>query len=137
MTDESGPMAAMAGAPPGALVQFTAPNGQPVQAQIPQGLGPGAHITIAAFPLRGNRQWAARNQWAAQVRAPQPVAPAGPVVLVDHLVYRGACSQQSGGDAFTGYVADAYAGYVADDMDGAGAKPAFAAEITTGGTIFR
>ena len=39
-----------AGAPPGALVQFTAPNGQPVQAQIPQGLGPGAHCTIAALP---------------------------------------------------------------------------------------
>ena len=39
-----------AGAPPGALVQFTAPNGQPVQAQIPQGLGPGAQVTIAALP---------------------------------------------------------------------------------------
>ena len=39
-----------AGAPPGALVQFTAPNGQPVQAQIPQGLGPGAQFTIAALP---------------------------------------------------------------------------------------
>ena len=39
-----------AGAPPGALVQFTAPNGQPVQAQIPQGLGPGAQLTIAALP---------------------------------------------------------------------------------------
>ena len=39
-----------AGAPPGALVQFTATNGQPVQAQIPQGLGPGAQITIAALP---------------------------------------------------------------------------------------
>ena len=88
-------------------------------------------------PLRGNRQWAARDRVdgsnsdldSAQVRAPQPAAPAGPVVLVDHLVYRGACSQQSGGDAFTGYVADAYAGYVADDVMGAGARPAFAAEI--------
>ena len=34
-------------APPGALVQFTAPNGQSVQAQIPPGLGPGAQFTIA------------------------------------------------------------------------------------------
>ena len=52
----------------------------------------------------------------AGTSAPAGGAPAGPVVLVDHLVYRGACSQQSGGDAFTGYVADAYAGYVADDV---------------------
>ena len=37
-------------APPGTMVQFTAPNGQPVQAQIPQGLGPGAQVTIAALP---------------------------------------------------------------------------------------
>ena len=85
-------------------------------------------------PLRGNRQWAARNQWAAQVRAPQPVAPAGPVVLVDHLVYRGAkcpCGalKINGSDAFTSYVPDAFAGYVADDVMGAGARPAFAAEI--------
>ena len=109
-----------AGAPPGALVQFTAPNGQPVQAQIPQGLGP-PRSRSPHCPLRGNRQWAARNQWAAQVRAPCRVAAA--------ITSTGACSQQSGGDAFTGYVADAYAGYVADDVMGAGARPAFAAEI--------
>ncbi len=85
-------------------------------------------------PLRGNREWAARNQWAAQVRAPQPAAPAGPVVLVDHLVFRGAkcpCGalKINGSDAFTSYVPDAFAGYVADDVMGAGARPAFAAEI--------
>ena len=38
------------GAPPGTLVQFTAPNGQPVQVQIPPGLGPGAQFTIAVAP---------------------------------------------------------------------------------------
>ena len=85
-------------------------------------------------PLRGNREWAARNQWAAQVRAPQPAAPAGPVVLVDHLVFRGAkcpCGalKINGGDAYISYVPDAFAGYVADDVMGAGARPAFAAEI--------
>ena len=38
------------GAPPGTMVQFTAPNGQPVQVQIPPGLGPGAHFQIAVGP---------------------------------------------------------------------------------------
>ena len=93
-------------------------------------------------PLRGNRQWAARDRVdgsnsdldSAQVRAPQPAAPAGPVVLVDHLVFRGAkcpCGalKINGSDAFTSYVPDAFAGYVADDVMGAGARPAFAAEI--------
>ena len=73
-------------------------------------------------PLRGNRQWAARNQWAAQVRAPQPAAPAGPVVLVDHLLVAN-CGKFPG---------QAFAGYAADDVMGAGARPAFASEVTFG-----
>ena len=94
------------GAPPGTMVQFTAPNGQPVQVQIPPGLGPGAQFQIAV-PA------------APQM---QPAAPAGAVVLVDHLLVANCCKPP-------GY---AFAGHVADDVMGAGARPAFASEITYG-----
>ena len=60
------------GAPPGTMVQLTAPNGQPVQVQIPPGLGPGQQFTIAVP--------------AAAPQMMMPAAPAGPVVLVDHLL---------------------------------------------------
>ena len=90
-------------APPGTMVQFTAPNGQPVQVQIPPGLGPGQQFQIA-------------------VPAAQPAAPAGPVgpvVLVDHLLVA-TCGRPPG---------YAFAGFVADDVMGAGARPAFASQI--------
>ena len=97
-----------AGAPPGALVQFTAPNGQPVQVQIPPGLGPGQQFTIAVP--------------AAAPQMMMPAAPAGPVVLVDHLLVAN-CGKFPG---------QAFAGYAADDVMGAGARPAFASEVTFG-----
>ena len=75
-------------APPGTMVQFTAPNGQPVQVQIPPGLGPGQQFQIAV-PA------------APQM---QPAAPAGAVVLVDHLLVAMCCKPP--GYAFAGYVAD-------------------------------
>ena len=74
------------GAPPGTMVQFTAPNGQPVQVQIPPGLGPGQQFQIAV-PA------------APQM---QPAAPAGPVVLVDHLLVAMCCKPP--GYAFAGHV---------------------------------
>ena len=59
--------------------------------------------------------------------APLPT-PKGPCLLVDHIDIPGdgfsvLNPMNRGGQAF--------AGYIADDMDGAGAKAAFAAEITT------
>jgi hypothetical protein len=92
------------GAPPGTLVQFNDPSGQPIQVQIPPGLGPGAQFTIAVP--------------APRAHAPSP---SGPVVLVDHLVTV-SCNSRGGAHAF--------AGYVADDVHGAGARPAFALELT-------
>ena len=92
------------GAPPGTLVQFNDPSGQPIQVQIPPGLGPGAQFTIAVP--------------APRAHAPSP---SGPVVLVEHLVTV-SCNSRGGAHAF--------AGYVADDVHGAGARPAFASELT-------
>jgi hypothetical protein len=97
------------GAPPGTMVQLTAPNGQPVQVQIPPGLGPGQQFTIAV-PA------------AAPQQMMMPAAPAGPVVLVDHLLLL-TCGKMPG---------QAFAGYAADDVMGAGARPAFASEVTFG-----
>ena len=51
-----------------------------------------------------------------------PAAPAGPVVLVDHLLVAN-CGKFPG---------QAFAGYAADDVMGAGARPAFASEVTFG-----
>ena len=96
------------GAPPGTMVQLTAPNGQPVQVQIPPGLGPGQQFTIAVP--------------AAAPQMMMPAAPAGPVVLVDHLLVAN-CGKFPG---------QAFAGYAADDVMGAGARPAFASEVTFG-----
>ena len=74
-------------APPGTLVQFTAPNGQPVQVQIPPGLAPGAQFQIAV---------------PAAPQAAAPAGPVGPVVLVDHLLVAMCCKPP--GYAFAGHV---------------------------------
>ena len=63
--------------------------------------------------------------------APLPT-PTGPCLLVDHLDRPGDAfiplgSMSLGADRG----GQAFAGYIADDMDGAGAKPAFAAVIST------
>lgn len=112
------------------LVQPTVVSapGQPVAPQPPYAQ-PGMPVPPQPTPAQNYAALAAANAPPRQT-APLPT-PAGPCLLVDHLdipsdgfTYRG-CGRgvdRSG---------QAFAGYIADDLDGAGAKPAFAAEITT------
>ena len=149
-----------AGTPPGATLQVTAPNGQPLMVPVPPGHGPGATFAVRVpgppappaqpvlvqptvvsapgmpvppqpTPAQNYAALAAANAPPTQT-APLPT-PTGPCLLVDHL--------NRPGDAFIPRLGSmslgadlggqAFAGYIADDMDGAGAKPAFAAVIST------
>ena len=144
--------------PPGGTLQVTAPSGQPFMVQVPPGHGPGSTFAVRVpgpplpppqpvlvqptvvapgmpvppqpTPAQNYAALAAANASPPQ-STPLPT-PTGPCLLVDHL--------DRPGDAFIplGSMSlgvdrggQAFAGYIADDMDGAGAKAAFAAEITT------
>ena len=141
------------GCPPGGQIQVTAPNGQPLMVPVPPGHGPGstfavrvpgppappAQPTVVSAPMPVPPQPTPAQNYAAlaAANAPQPQTaplptPKGPCLLVDHL--------DVPGDGFSvlnplslgvDRGSQAFAGYIADDMDGAGAKPAFAAVITT------
>ena len=137
------------GCPPGGQIQVTAPNGQPLMVPVPPGHGPGSTFAVRvpgppappAQPVLVQpppQPTPAQNYAAlAAANAPQPQTaplptPKGPCLLVDHIDVPGdgfsvlnplSLGADRGGQAF--------AGYIADDMDGAGAKAAFAAEITT------
>ena len=144
---------------PGATLQVTAPNGQPLMVPVPPGHGPGSSFAVRVpgppappaqptvvsapgQPVAPQPTYApqpgmpvppqptpAQNYAAlAAANAPPPQTaplptPAGPCLLVDHIHAAGSrtTGQESG---------QVFAGYVADDLDGAGAKPAFAAEIS-------
>ena len=123
---------------PGATLQVTAPNGQPLMVPVPPGHGPGSTFAVRAPgpPAPPVQPTPAQNYAAlAAANAPQPQTaplstPKGPCLLVDHIDVPGDGSSvlnpmslgvDRGGQAF--------AGYVADDLDGAGAKPAYAAVI--------
>ena len=125
---------------PGATLQVTAPNGQPLMVPVPPGHGPGSSfaVRVPGPPAPPVQPTPAQNYAAlAAANAPQPQTaplptPKGPCLLVDHL--------DVPGDGFSvlnplslgvDRGSQAFAGYIADDMDGAGAKPAFAAVITT------
>ena len=140
------------GLPPGGTLQVTAPNGQPFMVQVPPGHGPGSTFAVRVpgppappaqptvvsapgmpvppqpTPAQNYAALAAANAPQSQT-APLPT-PKGPCLLVDHIDVPGdgfsvlnplSLGADRGGQAF--------AGYIADDMDGAGAKAAFAAEI--------
>ena len=140
------------GLPPGGTLQVTAPNGQPFMVQVPPGHGPGSTFAVRVpgppappaqptvvsapgMPVPPQPTPAQNYAALAAANAPQPQTaplptPKGPCLLVDHLDVPGdgfsvlnpmSLGVDKGGQAF--------AGYVADDMDGAGAKAAFAAEI--------
>ena len=148
------------GLPPGGTLQVQAPNGQPLAVQVPPGHGPGSTFAVRVpgppappaqpvlvqptvvsapgmpvppqpTPAQNYAALAAANAPPTQT-APLPT-PTGPCLLVDHL--------NRPGDAFVPRLGSmslgadlggqAFAGYIADDMDGAGAKPAFAAVIST------
>ena len=142
------------GCPPGGQIQVTAPNGQPLMVPVPPGHGPGSTFAVRVpgppappaqptvvsapgmpvppqpTPAQNYAALAAANAPPPQT-APLPT-PKGPCLLVDHL--------DVPGDGFSvlnplslgvDRGSQAFAGYIADDMDGAGAKPAFAAVITT------
>ena len=128
------------GLPPGGTLQVTAPNGQPFMVQVPPGHGPGSTfaVRVPGPPAPPVQPTPAQNYAAlAAANAPQPQTaplptPKGPCLLVDHIDVPGdgfsalnplSLGVDKGGQAF--------AGYVADDLDGAGAKPAFAAVIST------
>ena len=123
---------------PGATLQVTAPNGQPLMVPVPPGHGPGSSfaVRVPGPPAPPVQPTPAQNYAAlAAANAPQPQTaplptPKGPCLLVDHIDVPGdgfsvlnplSLGADRGGQAF--------AGYIADDMDGAGAKAAFAAEI--------
>ena len=132
---------------PGATLQVTAPNGQPLMVPVPPGHGPGSTFAVRVPPappaqpvlVQPPPQPTPAQNYAAlaAANAPQPQTaplstPKGPCLLVDHIDVPGdgfsvlnplSLGADRGGQAF--------AGYIADDMDGAGAKAAFAAEITT------
>ena len=107
--------------------------------QVPPGHGPGSTFAVRVpGPPAPPQPTPAQNYAAlAAANAPQPQTaplptPKGPCLLVDHL--------DVPGDGFSvlnplslgvDRGSQAFAGYIADDMDGAGAKPAFAAVITT------
>ena len=127
-----------AGLPPGGTLQVTAPNGQPIMVQVPPGHGPGSSfaVRVPGPPAPPVQPTPAQNYAAlAAANAPQPQTaplptPKGPCLLVDHIDVPGdgfsvlnpmSLGVDKGGQAF--------AGYVADDLDGAGAKPAYAAVI--------
>ena len=138
------------GTQPGGTLQVTAPTGQPIMVQVPPGHGPGSSFAVRVpgppappaqpvlvqptvvsapgmpvppqpTPAQNYAALAAANAPPPQT-APLPT-PAGPCLLVDHIHAVGSrtTGQESG---------QVFAGYVADDLDGAGAKPAFAAEIS-------
>ena len=129
------------GCPQGGQIQVTAPNGQPLMVPVPPGHGPGSTFAVRVpgppappaqpTPAQNYAALAAANAPPTQT-APLPT-PTGPCLLVDHL--------NRPGDAFIPRLGSmslgadlggqAFAGYIADDMDGAGAKPAFAAVIST------
>ena len=123
---------------PGATLQVTAPNGQPLMVPVPPGHGPGSSfaVRVPGPPAPPVQPTPAQNYAAlAAANAPQPQTaplptPKGPCLLVDHIDVPGdgfsvlnpmSLGVDKGGQAF--------AGYVADDLDGAGAKPAYAAVI--------
>ena len=123
---------------PGATLQVTAPNGQPLMVPVPPGHGPGSSfaVRVPGPPAPPVQPTPAQNYAAlAAANAPQPQTaplptPKGPCLLVDHIDVPGdgfsvlnpmSLGVDKGGQAF--------AGYIADDMDGAGAKAAFAAVI--------
>ena len=139
---------------PGATLQVTAPNGQPLMVPVPPGHGPGSTFAVRVpgppappaqptvvsapgMPVPPQPTPAQNYAELAAANAPQPQTaplptPTGPCLLVDHL--------DVPGDGFSvlnplslgvDRGSQAFAGYIADDMDGAGAKPAFAAVITT------
>ena len=125
---------------PGATLQVTAPNGQPLMVPVPPGHGPGSSfaVRVPGPPAPPVQPTPAQNYAAlAAANAPQPQTaplstPKGPCLLVDHLDRPGDAfiplgSMSLGADRG----GQAFAGYIADDMDGAGAKPAFAAVIST------
>ena len=126
---------------PGATLQITAPNGQPLMVPVPPGHGPGSSfaVRVPGPPAPPVQPTPAQNYAAlAAANAPQPQTaplptPKGPCLLVDHIDVPGdgfsvlnplSLGADRGGQAF--------AGYIADDMDGAGAKAAFAAVISGG-----
>ena len=128
------------GCPPGGQIQVTAPNGQPLMVPVPPGHGPGSSfaVRVPGPPAPPVQPTPAQNYAAlAAANAPQPQTaplptPTGPCLLVDHLDRPGDAfiplgSMSLGADRG----GQAFAGYIADDMDGAGAKPAFAAVIST------
>jgi len=107
-----------------------APPPQPVLVQPTVVGAPGMPVPPQPTPAQNYAALAAANAPPPQT-APLPT-PKGPCLLVDHLDVPGdgfsvlnplSLGADRGGQAF--------AGYIADDMDGAGAKAAFAAEITT------
>ena len=123
---------------PGATLQVTAPNGQPLMVPVPPGHGPGSTfaVRVPGPPAPPVQPTPAQNYAAlAAANAPQPQTaplptPKGPCLLVDHIDVPGdgfsALNPMSLGVDRGG---QAFAGYVADDLDGAGAKPAYAAVI--------
>ena len=134
-----------AGLPPGGTLQVTAPNGQPLMVQVPPGHGPGSTFAVRVPPappaqpvlVQPPPQPTPAQNYAAlaAANAPQPQTaplstPKGPCLLVDHIDVPGdgfsALNPMSLGVDRGG---QAFAGYVADDLDGAGAKPAYAAVI--------
>ena len=142
------------GCPPGGQIQVTAPNGQSLMVPVPPGHGPGstfavrvpgppappAQPTVVSAPpgaISAPPQPTPAQNYAAlaAANAPQPQTaplptPKGPCLLVDHIDVPGdgfsALNPMSLGVDRGG---QAFAGYVADDLDGAGAKPAYAAVI--------
>ena len=130
---------------PGATLQVTAPNGQPLMVPVPPGHGPGSTFAVRVPPappaqpvlVQPPPQPTPAQNYAAlaAANAPQPQTaplstPKGPCLLVDHIDVPGdgfsALNPMSLGVDRGG---QAFAGYVADDLDGAGAKPAYAAVI--------
>ena len=145
-----------AGLPPGGTLQVTAPSGQPFMVQVPPGHGPGstfavrvpgppapplvqpAVVSAPGMPVPPQPTPAQNYAALAAANAPQPQTaplstPKGPCLLVDHIDVPGdgfsALNPMSLGVDRGG---QAFAGYIADDMDGAGAKAAFAAVISGG-----
>ena len=135
------------GTQPGGTLQVTAPNGQPIMVPVPPGHGPGSTFAVRVPPappaqpvlVQPPPQPTPAQNYAAlaAANAPQPhtaplPTPKGPCLLVDHIDVPGdgfsALNPMSLGVDRGG---QAFAGYVADDLDGAGAKPAYAAVITT------